>query len=123
MAGKISMSPICTPLPACGSSQKEFLPRAILQFTDSIEACPRKFSFPERFGLAGFQGLSQSAHVAIGRWSWAGDAWDFDHDGVPISMSPMALFPEPKARILPASFGGKWLRVRWITAATQSIIN
>ncbi len=24
---------------------------------------------------------SSAAHVGLGRWSWSGDAWDFDHDG------------------------------------------
>lgn len=28
-----------------------------------------------------FQDVTQSARVAIGRWSWSSDAWDFDHDG------------------------------------------
>ncbi len=30
-----------------------------------------------------FQDTSQSAGVGMGRWSWASDAWDFDHDGFP----------------------------------------
>jgi tetratricopeptide (TPR) repeat protein/peroxiredoxin len=31
----------------------------------------------------GFQDATASAGVAIGRWSWSSDAWDFDHDGFP----------------------------------------
>jgi tetratricopeptide (TPR) repeat protein len=30
-----------------------------------------------------FQDRSASAGVAMGRWAWSSDAWDFDHDGFP----------------------------------------
>jgi tetratricopeptide (TPR) repeat protein len=30
-----------------------------------------------------FQDTSASSGVEMGRWSWASDAWDFDHDGFP----------------------------------------
>jgi len=30
-----------------------------------------------------FQDTTASAAVAMGRWSWSSDAWDFDHDGFP----------------------------------------
>jgi tetratricopeptide (TPR) repeat protein len=30
-----------------------------------------------------FADSTQAARVAMGRWSWSGDAWDFDHDGTP----------------------------------------
>ncbi len=30
-----------------------------------------------------FQNATESAGVAMGRWSWSSDAWDFDHDGFP----------------------------------------
>jgi tetratricopeptide (TPR) repeat protein/peroxiredoxin len=30
-----------------------------------------------------FQDTSAAAGVAMGRWSWSSDAWDFDHDGFP----------------------------------------
>ena len=30
-----------------------------------------------------FQDRSISSGVAMGRWSWSSDAWDFDHDGFP----------------------------------------
>ena len=30
-----------------------------------------------------FQDASASGGVAMGRWSWSSDAWDFDHDGFP----------------------------------------
>ena len=31
----------------------------------------------------GFEDTSAAAGVAMGRWSWSSDAWDFDHDGFP----------------------------------------
>jgi tetratricopeptide (TPR) repeat protein/peroxiredoxin len=31
----------------------------------------------------GFENRSAPAGVEMGRWSWASDAWDFDHDGFP----------------------------------------
>ena len=31
----------------------------------------------------GFQDVSESTGVEVGRWSWSSDAWDFDHDGFP----------------------------------------
>jgi tetratricopeptide (TPR) repeat protein/peroxiredoxin len=34
-------------------------------------------------GSGGFEDKSVSAGVEMGRWSWASDAWDFDHDGFP----------------------------------------
>jgi tetratricopeptide (TPR) repeat protein len=30
-----------------------------------------------------FEDVSAAAGVEMGRWSWASDAWDFDHDGFP----------------------------------------
>ncbi len=30
-----------------------------------------------------FQDVSQRAGVAMGRWAWSSDFWDFDHDGFP----------------------------------------
>jgi tetratricopeptide (TPR) repeat protein/peroxiredoxin len=32
---------------------------------------------------AAFKDVGASAGVEMGRWSWASDAWDFDHDGFP----------------------------------------
>ena len=29
-----------------------------------------------------FADASASSNVRLGRWSWSGDAWDFDHDGI-----------------------------------------
>jgi len=34
-------------------------------------------------GDGAFQDRSAPAQVAMGRWSWSSDAWDFDHDGFP----------------------------------------
>jgi tetratricopeptide (TPR) repeat protein/thiol-disulfide isomerase/thioredoxin len=32
---------------------------------------------------SGFQKTTDTAGVGLGRWAWACDAWDFDHDGYP----------------------------------------
>ncbi len=34
-------------------------------------------------GNGRFQNISRQAGVAMGRWSWSSDFWDFDHDGYP----------------------------------------
>jgi len=34
-------------------------------------------------GNGTFQNVSQRAGVALGRWAWSSDSWDFDHDGYP----------------------------------------
>jgi tetratricopeptide (TPR) repeat protein/peroxiredoxin len=34
-------------------------------------------------GTPVFQNVRGDAGVAMGRWSWSSDAWDFDHDGFP----------------------------------------
>ncbi len=34
-------------------------------------------------GNGKFQNASAAAGVAMGRWAWSSDAWDFDHDGYP----------------------------------------
>jgi Flp pilus assembly protein TadD/peroxiredoxin len=34
-------------------------------------------------GNGQFENISQQAGVAMGRWSWSSDFWDFDHDGYP----------------------------------------
>ena len=37
--------------------------------------------FKNATGPATFADTSAKADVSFGRWSWSGDAWDFDHDG------------------------------------------
>ena len=34
-------------------------------------------------GIGTFQDRGEPAGVAMGRWSWSSDTWDFDHDGFP----------------------------------------
>jgi hypothetical protein len=36
-----------------------------------------------RGGEGVFQDVTAQANVAMGRWAWSSDAWDFDHDGFP----------------------------------------
>lgn len=37
--------------------------------------------FHNSSGSQAFTDVSGRARIAMGRWSWSGDAWDFDHDG------------------------------------------
>src|SRR5580692_2827926 len=40
-------------------------------------------SLYRNLGNGKFQNASHAAGVDVGRWAWASDAWDFDHDGYP----------------------------------------
>jgi tetratricopeptide (TPR) repeat protein len=40
-------------------------------------------SLYQNLGNGKFQNVSEKAGVAMGRWAWSSDAWDFDHDGYP----------------------------------------
>jgi tetratricopeptide (TPR) repeat protein len=40
-------------------------------------------SLYQNLGNGKFQNVSHAAGVAMGRWAWCSDAWDFDHDGYP----------------------------------------
>ena len=38
-------------------------------------------SFYRNRGAGKFESVAESSGVAMGRWAWSADAWDFDHDG------------------------------------------
>jgi Flp pilus assembly protein TadD/peroxiredoxin len=40
-------------------------------------------SLYRNLGNGKFENVSERAGVAMGRWAWSSDAWDFDHDGFP----------------------------------------
>ena len=40
-------------------------------------------SLYRNLGNGKFKNVSEKAGVEMGRWAWASDAWDFDHDGYP----------------------------------------
>ena len=53
---------------------------------EEVRAAYRKHArgnslFHNTGGSQPFTDSSANARVALGRWSWSGDAWDFDHDG------------------------------------------
>jgi len=54
---------------------------------ESIRALYRRHargnSLYRNLGNGKFQNISEKAGVEMGRWAWASDAWDFDHDGYP----------------------------------------
>lgn len=63
------------------SQQKEFHADA----TAEVRAAYRRQGLGNALyrnnGDGSFRNVGEKARAAMGRWSWAGDAWDFDHDG------------------------------------------
>jgi tetratricopeptide (TPR) repeat protein/peroxiredoxin len=51
-----------------------------------------------------FSDASTSGGVQMGRWSWSGDAWDFDHDGYPDLYIANGMISGPKPRDLSSFF-------------------
>ena len=51
-----------------------------------------------------FSDSSVSGGVEMGRWSWSGDAWDFDHDGYPDLYIANGMISGPKRRDLSSFF-------------------
>jgi len=51
-----------------------------------------------------FSDSSVSGGVQMGRWSWSGDAWDFDHDGYPDLYIANGMISGPKRRDLSSFF-------------------
>ena len=51
-------------------------------------------------GNGRFSDAGVSAGVQMGRWSWSGDAWDFDHDGYPDLYVVNGMISGPKRRDL-----------------------
>jgi tetratricopeptide (TPR) repeat protein len=55
-------------------------------------------------GNGRFSDASAAAGVQMGRWSWSGDAWDFDHDGYPDLYVVNGMISGPKRRDLSSFF-------------------
>ena len=51
-----------------------------------------------------FSDAGASGGVQMGRWSWSGDAWDFDHDGYPDLYISNGMISGPKRRDLSSFF-------------------
>jgi len=51
-----------------------------------------------------FSDASTLSGVQMGRWSWSGDAWDFDHDGYPDLYIANGMISGPKRRDLSSFF-------------------
>ena len=79
---------------------------------ESIRALYRKHargnSLFRNKGDGTFADASAAAGVEMGRWSWSGDAWDFDHDGFPDLYVANGMVSGPKREDLNSFF---WRRV------------
>ena len=65
------------------SAQKEFQRDAPEEVRTLYRKHARGNSLFRNRGDGTFQDSAAAAGVEVGRWSWASDAWDFDHDGFP----------------------------------------
>lgn len=65
------------------SAQKLFHQNAPENIRTLYQRHARGNSLYRNLGDSKFQSISEQAGVAMGRWSWCSDFWDFDHDGYP----------------------------------------
>jgi Flp pilus assembly protein TadD/peroxiredoxin len=65
------------------SRQKNFHANTPEEIRKHYQRHARGNSLYRNQGNGSFQDASQQAGVAMGRWSWCSDFWDFDHDGFP----------------------------------------
>ena len=65
------------------SSQKRFHEKAPEEIRALYRQHARGNALYRNLGNGRFQNISQKAGVAMGRWAWSTDFWDFDHDGFP----------------------------------------
>jgi Flp pilus assembly protein TadD/peroxiredoxin len=65
------------------STQKIFHENAPENIRALYRRHARGNSLYRNLGDGKFQNISEQAGVAMGRWSWCSDFWDFDHDGYP----------------------------------------
>ena len=63
------------------SEQKRFHERDSEEIRALFRQHARGNSLYRNQGNGRFQNLSEAAGVAMGRWAWSSDSWDFDHDG------------------------------------------
>src|SRR5215470_15994464 len=65
------------------SHQKQFHEKAPEEVRTLYRQHARGNSLYRNLGNGKFENISEKAGVAMGRWAWSSDAWDFDHDGYP----------------------------------------
>ncbi len=65
------------------SQQQQFHQKAPENIRGLYQRHARGNALYKNTGNGSFQNLSDQAGVAMGRWSWSADFWDFDHDGYP----------------------------------------
>ncbi len=65
------------------SAQNRFHEKASPHTRELFQRHARGNALYHNDGNGKFQNVSQTSGVAMGRWSWSSDFWDFDHDGYP----------------------------------------
>ena len=65
------------------SEQKIFHEKASDEIRNLYRRHARGNSLYRNLGNGRFEEIGERAGVAMGRWSWSSDYWDFDHDGYP----------------------------------------
>lgn len=63
------------------SEQPQFHPSAPENIRKLYQRHAKGNALYRNQGDGTFQNVGEQAGVAMGRWSWSSDAWDFDHDG------------------------------------------
>ena len=63
------------------SEQQQFHPSAAENIRNLYQRHAQGNALYQNRGDGKFQNIGQRAGVAMGRWSWSSDFWDFDHDG------------------------------------------
>jgi Flp pilus assembly protein TadD/peroxiredoxin len=65
------------------SEQENFQPQAPEPVRELYRRHARGNSLYQNQGHGKFHNVGAAAGVAMGRWAWSSDSWDFDHDGYP----------------------------------------
>ncbi len=86
------------------TSQEAFLPGVDPAIRNAYRKHAAGNSLFSNSGSDRFLDETQSARVAMGRWSWSADAWDFDHDGKPDLYVTNGFISGPKSKDLSSFF-------------------
>ncbi|MGA7157502.1 MAG: FG-GAP-like repeat-containing protein [Acidobacteriaceae bacterium] len=63
------------------SHQKQFHPEATAEIRSEYQRQGLGNALYRNLGDGSFRNVGAQSNTTVGHWSWAADAWDFDHDG------------------------------------------